>query len=419
MATPNISSNPFSSFLPPDFWKDGILWRWNPTTKSYKEAGTSFDPNTGIVGGSPPTTGERLEPWNNPPPTTPTPKVDDIMALLTGGGTGTKGGANEPTVTDPYTGEIRSTIDGRIVGYDQNIVSKIQSQQNAQANQPKTGTVEHDGFLWGYTLDPNTGARTETKLGASSAPKVSTSRPLPPGQSSSFTDGQGNVWTWDEVEGRYNISGYTQPPSTTRKPYGKNPYDDPNTPQEEGQFNPYTGQYEPPPGYESPQAQAKKTWDEQQAAIGQQRWQDEFAYNKLQNQQSLDWSRQQFGMQQEAQKAQQLANLRANPASWLEAASMAGQTPVVQPWMVPLGQAGQGLRVGEPIPGYNPQGASMNLPQLMSPSAQYMSRIAPSAQAQYAGYQQAATGATPQDTNWQLWNRSAPSGQYGGLSYGR
>jgi hypothetical protein len=94
--------------------------------------------------------------------------------------------------------------------------------------------------------------------------------------------------------------------------------------------------------------------------------------------------------------------------------------------MVPLSPdeyGWKGSQVGDKLPGWD---ASVNdtslqgkLPDLLSPSAQYMSRIAPSARAQYMGYEQATTGATPADTQWKLWSRSAPSGNNPNVTYNR
>jgi hypothetical protein len=197
-----------------------------------------------------------------------------------------------------------------------------------------------------------------------------------------------------------------QPPMYSQ--WGSNPYDNPDTTQQEGQFNPITGQWEPPPGYTSPFQQAQFDWQKQQADM----------QNQLQQQQ-FSWQKEQFQLQQEADKAARLANLRANPASWLEYASASGQTPTVQAWMKPLAAPGSNLEVGSPLTQYNASGPSMGLSPLLAPSAQYMSRIAPSSQQQYAGYQQALTGATPQDTSWLLNQSTAPGGNFGGLRVGR
>lgn len=59
------------------------------------------------------------------------------------------------------------------------------------------------------------------------------------------------------------------------------------------------------------------------------------------------------------------------------------------------------------------------LPTLTRPSRQYQARIGPTALQQYYGYQQAQTGATPQETDWRLWSTAPPGGRYQGLSYTR
>ena len=344
----------------PWYDKQGTLWKWDESIKQWYEAGKKVDYSSNPYrkfGDNSLVPGIVDEATK--PPSTPTLPTDYVARY------GLDDPGRYPTTPPPT---------GYNWGWD----------DNTQSWTPKS--------IVSTTPSPLEAAQT-TKIVAETGQigKPRETYPLPSGQAPFFIDASGNIWTWDERIGDYNQTGY----------------------------DPKAVAPNPQIAIDAAERASRLAWDKEQAGIGQQQWQSEFDYNKLQNQQALEWSQKQFGMQQEAQKAQQLANLRANPASWLEYASMAGQAPVVQPWMVPLGQAGQGLRAGAPIPGYNPQGTNMNLPELTSPSAQYMSRIAPSAQAQYAGYQQAATGATPQDTNWQLWNRSAPSGQYGGLSYGR
>jgi len=56
--------------------------------------------------------------------------------------------------------------------------------------------------------------------------------------------------------------------------------------------------------------------------------------------------------QMELERNQNLAQLRANPASWLQYSLEAGETPAVQPWMLPLSPDEYGLRVGQPLPNW-------------------------------------------------------------------
>ena len=150
----------------------------------------------------------------------------------------------------------------------------------------------------------------------------------------------------------------------------------------------------------------------------------------------INWYKQEQQANLDSQRQERLATLRANPASWLEYASLAGETPAVQPWMQPLAPEnyntlkGAGIinasqlgnvspeqmgrnafETGKELPGWNPEGESLGgLPQLKTPSAQYMARMTPSAQEQFYGYEKARTGARPEDTKWRMWNSAPPSG---------
>ncbi len=206
---------------------------------------------------------------------------------------------------------------------------------------------------------------------------------------------------------------------------------------------------------------------------GQQQWQGNLDWQKQQyqqemalNQQQLAWQQQQVADQLAAQREQQLATLRAQPESWLEYNLLAGQTPAIQPWMLPLmPQQYQGVQAGGAIPGwqpplvpesvtgyinrtganfegeyrtdggwisptgelpvgytgYIPQGAPnpRNMPALTTPSTQYLARMGPTAQSQYGGYERARTGMTPEEMQMRLWSQAPPSGQYGGLAWQR
>lgn len=59
------------------------------------------------------------------------------------------------------------------------------------------------------------------------------------------------------------------------------------------------------------------------------------------------------------------------------------------------------------------------MPQLTWPSRQYQARMGPSALQQYYGYEQARTGAIPEETQWRLWSRAAPGGSRMNLGYWR
>ena len=172
----------------------------------------------------------------------------------------------------------------------------------------------------------------------------------------------------------------------------QNPYDNPATPEVEGFFNQYTGQWSPPQGYIDPFQKAQLAQQDAQLAYQQQR------------------DQQQADMQQK----NYLAQLQANPASWLEYAAASGQQAAIQPWMVPLMQGtNQGAQAGQALPG-NEGGNLENLPELGRPSMQYVNRMAPSARQQYAGYQKATTGATADDTAFWLQSSGPPGGGFSG-----
>ena len=160
------------------------------------------------------------------------------------------------------------------------------------------------------------------------------------------------------------------------------------------------------------EAERGREWEAEQGALSRQ------AQEQMQ-QMMIEWYQQQMQAQQEMQRQQQLAQLRANPTSWLEYASLAGETPRVQPWMMPLAPEQYGFQVGEGIPGYTPEGTSMNLPELTPPSAQYLSRLAPSMRGQFVGYEKGRTGMSPEDVQFKLWSYGPPSGQNRGLQYSR
>ncbi len=142
----------------------------------------------------------------------------------------------------------------------------------------------------------------------------------------------------------------------------------------------------------------------------------------------------QFQQQLAGQREERLAQLAAQPISWLQHAALSGQTPVVQPWMIPLMRPGQNLQVGQPIPGFQPgapggaqQGGFVpgtatpqplgtqfsNLPELRRPSAQLFARMGPTEQQQYLGFRQAGTGIPPQETLFRQ-RQTGPPGSGGG-----
>ena len=234
------------------------------------------------------------------------------------------------------------------------------------------------------------------------------------------------------------------------------------TPEEQEKMAEHKRQFEVTQAWLQEQAGTEATWRQQQLAA-----------QKEQQQQQIAWQREQQTAQLGAEKEARLAQLRANPASWLEYASLAGQTPVVQPWMTPLGtpqplppgvtsQPGEQWGAGQPLPGYTglpkaktyistPEGdwytpvdvdpqtgrqtpsgppvpreeylkltygaqdtSLRSLPALTTPSAQYQARMGPTATQQYGGYERARTGAPLEETQWRLWAGAPPTGRYTG-----
>lgn len=146
-----------------------------------------------------------------------------------------------------------------------------------------------------------------------------------------------------------------------------------------------------------------------------------------QQQEATLWQRQQA-------EREYAAGLAAEPISWLQHAAYTGQQAVVQPWMKPLMPEQYGeLGVGAPIPGFpqlgtpGPTGGGWpsreqtmtGMPGLTTPSRQYQARMGPTSLQQYLGYQQAQTGARPEETQWRLWSQAPPTGQYTGLTRAR
>ena len=130
----------------------------------------------------------------------------------------------------------------------------------------------------------------------------------------------------------------------------------------------------------------------------------------------IDWYREQATMEQQEGERRYMAQLAAQPRSWLQSAAYTGQTPVMQPWMQPLMPQEYGYELGKDIPGWT-QASAAGIPELTRPSAQLWSRMTPSAQEQYGGYKQARTGATPSDIDWRRQSTSAPGGGRTQLSW--
>lgn len=147
-------------------------------------------------------------------------------------------------------------------------------------------------------------------------------------------------------------------------------------------------------------------------ATRQAQWEEEAQTRQL------DWYRQQAMMEQQEQERQHMAQLAAQPISWLQYAAYTGQQPVVQPWMQPLMPQQYGMEAGQPIPGWTPE-SGQGMPELTRPSAQLWSRMGPSQQQQYQGYKQARTGASPADVDWRRRAAAPPGGRGSRLSWMR
>ena len=161
-------------------------------------------------------------------------------------------------------------------------------------------------------------------------------------------------------------------------------------------------------------------WQQQQAEM-QQQWQREQMQSQMQMQQEqMAFQQEQAQMQQQEQERQYAAQLSAQPRSWLEYGAYTGETPVVQPWMLPLmSQQYEGTVAGAPLPGWQGGTSMAQLPELTRPSRQYQARMGPTGMQQYLGYQQAMTGARPEETQFRQWATAPPGGRFGGMQWTR
>jgi len=151
-------------------------------------------------------------------------------------------------------------------------------------------------------------------------------------------------------------------------------------------------------------------WRKQQAEKESQWGEKQFNAQQAYQQQQLDWQMQQAQMQQAEQERQYKAQLAANPMSWLQYSAYTKEQPAVQPWMMPLSQKDYGWQTGQQIPGWNPEGGG-GMADLTNPSTQYWARMGPTAQQQYAGYQQWDKAQRPEETQFRLGAQTAPAGR--------
>jgi hypothetical protein len=254
-----------------------------------------------------------------------------------------------------------------------------------------------------------------------------TTYPLPAGFQETYIDANGNLQRWNPYTGTYDDAGYTAPATSTAsnnltskgilynyvdaQGLTHTVYDDGSDVISGGNASGIDPYQQAMLDYQQQQATAQQAYQQQQLGFQQQQ---------------LQYQQQQDAASLAAEKERYLAQLKANPGSWLEYAAASGSTPVVQPWMLPLmpGQYGMGqgttTQVGTPIQGWaGSNNSAQGMPDLLTPSSQYLARMSPSSRSQYYGYQQADKGATPEDTSWRLWSQAPPSGGNSGLVYSR
>ena len=168
---------------------------------------------------------------------------------------------------------------------------------------------------------------------------------------------------------------------------------------------------------------AEEAWRQQQLEAEQEKWQSQLSWQQQQFQQQQQWAQQQWQQQLGFEEQARVSALAGQPQSWLQYHALEGTQPQVQPWMMPLmSQQYPELQAGANLPGWQGEtgvGQPMTtLPELLRPSAQYQARMGPQSWAQYLGYQQARTGALPEQANW-TQQQYAPGGWGGGLQYTR
>lgn len=229
-------------------------------------------------------------------------------------------------------------------------------------------------------------------------------------------DDEGNVVSYEPIGAPpAEPTRYGAPGEVPTDPFGRT-----------ATWNERLGSWDYPPSWGQPEAGWVSPFEEEEAARRTQEAQQRIAIEQQQAQQQAQY----YAWQQEEARRQYGAQLAAQPQSWLQYAAYTGEQPAIQPWMQPLmPQQYEQLGAGAAIPGWQapqagvtggaPAQGMAGLPELTRPSRQYQARMGPTALAQYGGYQQATTGATPQETDWRLWSAAPPSGQYQGLRYAR
>jgi len=154
--------------------------------------------------------------------------------------------------------------------------------------------------------------------------------------------------------------------------------------------------------------QAELDLAQQQLEYQQQQSAAQLAFQQQQAAQEAEWRRQ----EQEQEQRNYLADLMANPASWLEYAAAAGTSPIVQPWMWGLlpEDLRQGYEVGQPIPGWQGVGGGQGGGQAGMWGGGGQQQVPSSGGAGQSTYTSPGAG----------WMQTGPqkSVQTGGLDYG-
>lgn len=291
-----------------------------------------------------------------PKTTTSTPKVKEAPKFT----------KVESDTVDPLTGDpINQYSDQYGNLYQQSsdgTLKMIYKNPGYEFPDPPTARVEKDGILYDVYFNPETGQRVEVAVG--NAPDKAANKRVV-GQ---FTDRDGSI---------------------------RNRFDD--------------GSVSEPIGYdpESDISQVGQKTSDTREAERIQLERDQLGYEKERDAAAL-----------QADKEARLAQLKANPGSWLEYSTLSGQSPVVQPWMMPLRPQGYSASAGEPLPGWNTQPEQpANLTELTTPGAQYYAQMSPDMRAQYMGYEKARTGQTEDSTDWRLWSRAPGAGKATRINY--
>ena len=113
------------------------------------------------------------------------------------------------------------------------------------------------------------------------------------------------------------------------------------------------------------------------------------------------------------QQAQQWMSQQVSPIEWGQQVPRTQNKPSWMPGLTGREYLAAGNQGGNSA--FNPK----NMPGLTTPSGQYWARIGPTAQQEYLGYEQARTGAKPEETQWRMWQTAPPAGPALPVRYGR